>query len=46
MELPEHRLEALFQKYDADGSGMIEYPEFKKAWVEVRNLMLIRNRLL
>ena len=31
MELPEHRLEALFQKYDADGSGMIEYPEFKKA---------------
>lgn len=28
----------MFRKYDADGSGYIEYPEFKKIWVRLANV--------
>lgn len=36
--MSEQKLEQLFSKYDADKSGYIEYPEFKKIWVSVADV--------
>ena len=39
MEMPvdDAKLEYLFHKADADGSGSVEYHEFKKIWLEIVN---------
>lgn len=38
MQLDEMKQEKLFAKYDKDGSGQIDYEEFKMIWLEVANL--------
>ncbi|CAN0544190.1 unnamed protein product, partial [Ectocarpus sp. 8 AP-2014] len=38
IETTEMKLEEMFNKYDTDQSGYIEYAEFKKIWVRMTNV--------
>ena len=38
IEVSEQRQEQLFKQYDADGSGTIDYDEFKQIWVRLANV--------
>jgi Ca2+-binding EF-hand superfamily protein len=38
VEVTEEKQEALFNKYDKDKSGMIEYAEFRKIWLHLANV--------
>ncbi|CAM9762412.1 unnamed protein product, partial [Sphacelaria rigidula] len=38
IEITEQKQEQLFNKYDADKSGYIEYAEFKKIWARLANV--------
>lgn len=35
VQIPENQLKKLFETYDTDGSGMIEFDEFKKLFTEM-----------
>ena len=40
------QMERLFRKYDVDGSGTIEYPEFRRVWIrycDVRKQLRLRK---
>lgn len=37
-QISEQKQEQMFSKYDADKSGYIEYPEFKKIWARLSNV--------
>jgi EF hand len=38
IEVSEEKQEKLFKQYDTDGSGTIDYEEFKKIWVRHANV--------